>query len=177
MFMKHFVFGLVFWAATSGFGQPPEMSTSSLSIEPITTPQLLSRLSGGTNAVTLVHVWATWCPPCGQEFPDVVRLAKTYREQGLRVFLVSADAERDRNAVSRFLVARGVDWPAYQAVNVNDTFVKALSQKWSGAIPASFFFAPGGTLREEWEGAHPFAAYEETVLKLLGESKKGEPGK
>lgn len=172
--MKRFACWLVLGMVAGSCAQSPG-PPSSPPLEPITAPQILKRLSDGSNAVTLVHVWATWCAPCVKEFPDVVQLAKAYRERGLNVILVSADAARERKAVSAFLVGHGVDWPTYQAVNLNDAFIKALSKKWSGGIPASLFFAPDGTLLAEWAGAHPYSAYEETVRRLLDKPKEGKP--
>lgn len=43
--------------------------------------------------VTLVNFWATWCPPCRQETPDLVRLHAEYGEQGLQVIGISLDLE------------------------------------------------------------------------------------
>ena len=43
------------------------------------------------DSVVLVNFWATWCVPCREEFPDLVRLEKAYRGQGLSVVGVSTD--------------------------------------------------------------------------------------
>lgn len=43
--------------------------------------------------VTLVNFWATWCPPCRQETPDLVRLHEEYSAQGLQVIGISLDLE------------------------------------------------------------------------------------
>src|SRR5512132_453152 len=42
----------------------------------------------GARAVVL-NAWATWCAPCREEFPDLVRLERTYRDRGVRVVLLS----------------------------------------------------------------------------------------
>jgi thiol-disulfide isomerase/thioredoxin len=173
--LNRFILWSALWMAIAGCSGPPDRPPRP-ALEPIIAPQILSRLTDGTKAVTLVHVWATWCPPCAREFPDVVKLAKAYRERGLRVLLISADSVKDRETVSEFLVAHNVDWPTCQAVNINDDFIKTLSTNWSGAIPASFFFTSDGKLLEEWEGAHPYSAYEEAVLRLVDNPKEGEPG-
>ena len=39
----------------------------------------------------LVNFWATWCPPCRQEMPDMIRLYHTYQKQGLKIVAVSVD--------------------------------------------------------------------------------------
>jgi len=41
----------------------------------------------------LVNFWATWCPPCRQETPDMIKLYQTYQSQGLRIVAVSVDRD------------------------------------------------------------------------------------
>jgi len=129
-------------------------------------------LGAPAGRVTLLHLWATWCPPCVQEFPDIVALTRKYHERGLRVLLVSADAESDADAVTRFLADHGVNWQTYLADNVNDSFIKAVSPKWSGALPASFYYSADGTLLSSWEGSRPYETHEKMVLELLKEQQQ-----
>src|SRR6266567_2193287 len=44
----------------------------------------------GARAV-LVNVWATWCQPCREEFPELMRVARENRPRGLRLLFVSDD--------------------------------------------------------------------------------------
>lgn len=41
--------------------------------------------------VTMVNIWATWCPPCKAELPDIGKLAKTYKEKGCQVIAICSD--------------------------------------------------------------------------------------
>jgi thiol-disulfide isomerase/thioredoxin len=47
------------------------------------------RLADYRGKVVLVNFWATWCPPCRQEMPDLERLQQAYRERGLVVLQLS----------------------------------------------------------------------------------------
>jgi thiol-disulfide isomerase/thioredoxin len=61
----------------------------------------LSALKGH---VVLVDFWATWCPPCREEMPYLVKLAKQYEAQGVRLVAVSNDdLDEQREAVGRFV--------------------------------------------------------------------------
>ena len=42
-------------------------------------------------SVTMVNIWATWCPPCRAELPDIGKLEKAYREKGCAVVAICSD--------------------------------------------------------------------------------------
>jgi len=61
--------------------------------------------------VVLVDFWATWCPPCRGEVPNVVAAYKKYHDQGFEVVGVSLD--QDKDALLTFTKANGMVWPQY----------------------------------------------------------------
>jgi len=129
--------------------------------------QVGDRVRAATNAVTMVHLWATWCPPCVREFPHIVRLRRQYHGEGLAVILISLDNVERREAVAAYLAEHGVDWETYIGTNVTAAFVENISPAWSGAIPTSLFYGPGGALLEAWEGARSYDEHEQLVTSLL----------
>jgi thiol-disulfide isomerase/thioredoxin len=61
--------------------------------------------------VTMIDFWATWCPPCRAEIPDVVATYNQYHAQGFDIIGVSLDSDQD--ALATFLPAHGMIWPQY----------------------------------------------------------------
>src|SRR5688572_26168281 len=47
------------------------------------------RLRDYRGKVVLINFWATWCPPCRAEIPDLIRLQREYRSRGLQVIGVT----------------------------------------------------------------------------------------
>ncbi len=117
--------------------------------------------------LTLVHVWATWCDPCREEFPDVLKVYRDTRGEGLALLLVSADDPQDMETVDRFLHEQDSPVGSLVSTELSQSFVELFSTNWSGALPASFFFDPQGTLLAEWQGKHSYAEYHETIERLL----------
>jgi len=136
--------------------------------------KLGERIQQSTAPVTLVHVWATWCEPCREEFPELLRVRQDYASRGLELILVSADSPDARMSVERFLAERGVRSGSCLIDNPNAAFIDTLCTNWSGALPASFFFAPGGRLQRWWEGKAEYARYREASEQLLEQVQKKE---
>lgn len=126
---------------------------------------LVVAASGGK--ATLVNVWASWCEPCREEFPEIVRLAREYRGRGLEVIFISADFVEDLPNARKFLAEQGVDWPTYYKVGNDQRFIAALDPRWSGALPGTFVYDAQGRLRDYWEGKASYAKFEKRVRPIL----------
>ena len=45
--------------------------------------------------VTMVNIWATWCPPCRAELPDIGNLARKYKAKGCQVLAICSDVTEE----------------------------------------------------------------------------------
>lgn len=136
-------------------------------VSPVTAQELLKIVRDSGAKAVLVNVWATWCGPCQEEFPDLVRMAHDYQAKGLKVLLVSADMESDLPQVKKFLAEHGVNFPAYLQAQKDQEFVNGIEPRWTGAIPATFIYDGAGKLSEFWERKASYAEFEQEVRKLL----------
>lgn len=159
--------------ATAGGPPPP---TGRPKVQALTPAGIKTLLGQSRVPLTLVHVWATWCPPCREEFPEVVRFQKAYADRGVHLILVSADAPQTEERVAGYLADQGAPSPSYRIANPDESFINTLSTNWSGAIPASFFFGPDGRLRQWWEGAATYDRYRQTADALLSGPPPATPG-
>jgi thiol-disulfide isomerase/thioredoxin len=104
--------------------------------------KLLGRYKGKP---LVVNFWATWCEPCRDEYPLLNELAKQYAPQGLKVVGVDMDDDGDLILMRRFIARNKPIFPNYrQRGGVNSAFTQAVSPAWSGAMPATFFYAKDG---------------------------------
>jgi len=123
--------------------------------------------------LVLVHVWATWCQPCCEEFPELIRVLRKYKTSTLLPILVSADDPADMEAVEAFLIEQGSPTGSLVAVDLSQTFIESLSANWSGAMPATFLYRSDGKLVAEWEGKRSYEHYITTIEKLLNQNHGG----
>jgi thiol-disulfide isomerase/thioredoxin len=119
--------------------------------------------------VVLVNFWATWCVPCREEFPDLVRLEKQYHSRGLRVIGVSTDFEKQRPAVDKFLAAHRPEFPNYRKKSGGDDqdFIESVDAKWGGELPFSVIFGPDGKKARVLSGKQSYSDFEREVRNLL----------
>jgi thiol-disulfide isomerase/thioredoxin len=119
--------------------------------------------------VVLVNFWATWCVPCRQEFPDLVRLEKAYRGRGLAVIGVSTDLAKDLPAVEKFLAGTRPDFPNYRKKSGGDdqNFIESVDGKWGGELPYSVVYARDGKKARVLSGMQSYADFEKAVSALL----------
>lgn len=132
-----------------------------------TGQEVLASIRASGSRAVLLNVWATWCAPCRQEFPDLLRLRQDYRERGLDLVLVSADFDDQRSDATAFLAANGVDFPSFFKQQDDMAFIDALNPEWSGALPASFVFDERGELHYFREGLATYEMLEAQVLEVL----------
>lgn len=88
--------------------------------------------------VVLVNFWATWCPPCRKEMPDLQALYDKYKDQGFVVVSISDEAAAK---VQPFIAERRITYPVLldPVRNVNDLFRVE-------GIPKSFVYDREGKL-------------------------------
>jgi len=117
----------------------------------------------------LVTFWATWCEPCRDEYPMLNELAKQYGPQGLKVVGISMDDDGDMILMRRFLARYHPVFTNYRKKPGDATaFDQSVFPGWSGALPATFFYAKDGSLIGHVLGEGTRSTYENSIRSLLG---------
>jgi peroxiredoxin len=88
--------------------------------------------------VVLVNFWATWCPPCRKEMPDLNTLYQRFKDQG---FVILAISDEEVGKVKPFIAERNISYPVMldPGRKVNDLFQVE-------GIPKSFVYDREGKL-------------------------------
>jgi thiol-disulfide isomerase/thioredoxin len=150
------------------------LTASGVVFAPVAADSIARVIRAAGGRATVVNVWASWCEPCREEFPEIVRLARTYRAQGLRVVFVSADFKEAYPEARKYLAQQGVDWPTYYKTGGDQEFIAALDDRWTGALPGTFVYDAQGKLRDFWEGKASYDRFEASVKPLLSATTRKE---
>ena len=110
--------------------------------------------------VVILDFWATWCPPCREEMPDLVRLQSKYRDQGLQIVGLSLDAGGARD-VAPFADEYNVNFTMLLA---NDELARAFDVTF---VPTTLVLDRQGTIVKRFVGATSLEAFEAAIIPLL----------
>jgi thiol-disulfide isomerase/thioredoxin len=127
-------------------GQPAKSPAKPIVVSPIDSDELKQIITEQRERPLLVNFWATWCDPCRDEFPDLVKIDKEYRPQSLDFVTISLDDFTDiKTSVPKFLGEMKATMPAY-LLNVMDPepAITMIDPKWSGSLPATFLYNSKG---------------------------------
>ena len=119
--------------------------------------------------VMLVNFWATWCKPCVQEFPDLLKLYSNYTGKGLTLIFISLDfPEELETKVRPFLKINGVDFTVYfNDFKKQEELMDYFDKSWDGAIPSTYIFDKNGELRIKFIGSRNYEFFENEIIKYI----------
>jgi thiol-disulfide isomerase/thioredoxin len=106
----------------------------------------LRRLVRPQGKPLLINFWATWCVPCREEYPDLVKIDQEYRGK-IDFVTVSLDDLADKDTlVPQFLAEMKAQMPPYLLITDNEEAAMAVvSKEWTGGLPFTILFdAKGG---------------------------------
>ena len=149
-----------------------EAASAPVQVEIAELPAIMAAIKAPGAQAVLVNVWATWCEPCREEMPDLVRFYRDHRAQGLRMVLISADDDDQRAEVARVLGALRFDGQAFIKHGNDMTFIDALDPAWKGALPATFLFDAKGARNQSWLGSVTYDQLRARVSGLLKRRKQ-----
>lgn len=121
----------------------------------------------GQKAV-LINVWATWCAPCVEEFPEIVKLQRAYPEK-LQVIFISGDFPDSRARALAFLKKQDVDWTTYFKTGDDQEFIESVSPNWTGALPFSKVISMDGEVIASWEQSATYDKFERHVKTAINQ--------
>ena len=134
-----------------------------------TATQLVSQIESykGKKPV-LVNFWATWCLPCIEEFPHIMKLKDNYKDDFELIF-VSGDFEEAKDEAKEFLKKQNVNFTTYYKTGKDNEFIQTVSDTWSGALPYTVIYSKDGSISSEWEGKAEYEQFEKELLKVIKE--------
>lgn len=123
------------------------------------------RLSDYRGKWVLVNFWATWCPPCLEEIPDLMELHEAHKKSDLVVIGVALDSTKE--SVVEFVAKKKVGYPI-----VFGNYELAGQVGEVEALPTSYLFDPTGKLVSYQQGMVTRSSVESYIKSKTQNNKK-----
>jgi len=154
-------------------------------VEAIDAAGVTALRKNGTNKVRLFNVWATWCAPCVQEFPDLVTTARKFGLRDFEFINLSVDDPANAAAVKAFLekqkagmapkVKKSVEAEGrktnsylYSGADMDEVML-ALDPEWPGGIPHTILVDTDGTILWRHNGLVDGETLRTKILEHMGD--------
>jgi peroxiredoxin len=166
----------------------------SVEVAPITAEAVAKLRQNGTGKLRLFNVWATWCAPCVEEFPELVKTSRKFGLRDFELITISLDDPKRDAAVKTFLEEQNAILPPklkptlakegrttnhylYQGSNTADLNA-ALDPEWQGPVPYTVLVGTDGSVLKRWHS--PISdgeALRNDILEIMGRFYVPEPAK
>ena len=142
---------------------------SAQSIPILTFDKFEKFLKPENDSIYVINFWATWCMPCVEELPAFEKLNDVYKNQKVKVMLVSLDFKSQYNKkVVPFVKKNKLNSEVIllDTEGKND-FIDKVSPQWQGSIPATLILQADSKTQNFYERKFTYDELEKIVKPLI----------
>lgn len=163
--MKLALFFLLIFVFNAGYSQ----SKNPKSIKSIDAKGLKEIIEKRNGKALFINFWATWCIPCREEFPDLVKLYNKYKKDRIEFITISIDYPDEIDSkILPFLKEMKNEMTTYVFNHSNSgEFINFVNKDWSGDLPATALYDKSGKQKIFFSGKKSYKDFEDAVKKVL----------
>ncbi len=129
-------------------------------MQPLAGGETLASQDLFAGKVIILNAWATWCPPCRQEMPDLIRLSQLLPKE--KFIVVGLAVDNNTKDVQRFVDTHHIPFPIFTDPN-GKTVARPILKSFK--YPETFIINRDGIIVEKVIGAFPWA--EPQIITIL----------
>ncbi|MFS0557520.1 peroxiredoxin family protein [Brevibacillus sp. 179-C9.3 HS] len=120
------------------------------------------KLSDFRGKKVIVNMWATWCPPCRAEMPDMQKFYEKYKEENVTILAVNmTTSEKNVESIPTFLDEFGITFPV-----VLDEQNEVAEIYQVVALPSSYIIDANGVIQQKVIGPMNYEMMENMVSQM-----------
>jgi thiol-disulfide isomerase/thioredoxin len=139
-------------------------------IKPISAEELNEIIGRRNGKILLINVWATWCKPCTEEFPDLVKIADHYKNKNLDFISLNVDFGKNAGSLAADFLSRhnNPDFPVYTVPEKStEKIIELLNKEWDGSIPATFIYDADSRQKSFILGSQDYAYFRKNIDSIM----------
>lgn len=144
-------------------------SVSAQNVSVVSFPELKAWMHKQNDTTYVINFWATWCSPCVEELPHFETVNETYKNEKLKIILVSLDfrSELDKKVIP-FVRKKNIHASVF-LLNEPDanSYIDQVSPEWSGAIPATLIVNSKKQFRQFFEKKFSLNELQSVIQPLM----------
>jgi thiol-disulfide isomerase/thioredoxin len=162
---------LIFSSGCSKENDPRQQETDSVYLSEIPVVDenwIQNKIENRNGKILFVNFWATWCVPCVEEFPDLVRIYNEHKNSDFEFLSISVDLPSEiETKVKPFLNEQSAEFPVVVVEEKrSDEIINLINPEWSGAVPATVIYDEKGIRREFISEAKSFDAFHTSIERV-----------
>jgi thiol-disulfide isomerase/thioredoxin len=140
-----------------------------VNVEMVSAQELTTlRKNIGTNKLLLINLWATWCAPCTEEFPELQKMIRMYVKRPLQIVTVSINSPDEKKFVLTFLQNQhAIGKNLLFDGNDSSDAVTATGTGWKGGVPYTVLIGLNGEELYKTQGQMDALDVRRAILKNL----------
>lgn len=136
-----------------------------ISVEKIDKAKLTKIIKERKGKPLFLNLWATWCVPCREEFPSIVKLVDEYKDVEFIGVTVDFPEEVDSKIIP-FLKSNKANFVSFvNGFEGDEELINLLDKNWNGALPATFIFDKNGKRLVTLEGKKSYEEFKKEIEK------------
>ncbi len=134
-----------------------------IKVETIDKAKLSKLIKDRKGKILFLNLWATWCVPCREEFPSIVKLADERKDVEFVGLSIDFPDEVDSKIIP-FLKSNNINFTNYvNGFSVDEELINALDKNWNGALPATFIFDVKGNKKVFLSGGKSYDEFKKEI--------------
>lgn len=110
--------------------------------------------------MVIIHIWATWCKPCEEEFPLFEKIYRKFKDRDVVFLPIAIDPKASREDIDVFAKKLGVSFSVYLAREGNIT-----DKYWTWGVPVTYFIDKKGWIEGRAIGPRDWGA--DSIVNLI----------
>jgi thiol-disulfide isomerase/thioredoxin len=173
--MKLLNFCLILLLTFTGYAKDIEKGTGkentkecSAQIPVVDDVWLKNKINNRNGKILFVNFWATWCEPCVEEFPDLVKIYDDNKDSNFEFLSVSVNLPSEiDDKVKPFLEKQNADFPVVVIEEKrSEQIINLVNPEWDGTVPATIIFDKNGKRKRFFAEAKSYDFFNKSIEKV-----------